>query len=53
MNYSKELDVVINKSLSELITDYQRHIPMFNNEINLSYGKMYQQIKEKNKRNSN
>lgn len=51
MNYSKDLDIVINKSLSELITDYQKHIPMFNNEMNLLYGKMYQQIKEKNQRN--
>ena len=46
MNYSKDLDIVINKSLSELITNYQNHIPMFDNEINLEYGKMYQQLKK-------
>lgn len=46
MNYSKDLDTVINSSLSELITNYQNHIPMFNNELNLQYGEMYQELKE-------
>jgi len=46
MSYSKELDIVINESLSELITNYQKHISMFDNEINLKYGKLYQQIKK-------
>lgn len=51
MNYSKELDIVINQSLSELITDYQKKISMFDNELNLAYGNMYQQIKTENKNN--
>ncbi len=44
MHYSDELDIVINKSLSELITDYQKGIPMFDNAINIAYGEKYQQI---------
>lgn len=49
MGYSKELDMVINNSLSELITDYQNHASMFDRERNLTYGKLYQELKEKNK----
>ena len=48
MNYSDDLDIVINKSLSELITDYQKHVSMFNNDINLEYGAFYKTLKEKN-----
>lgn len=45
MNYSKELDIVIKRSLSELIVDYQNHIPMFDLHKNLSYGEKYKKLK--------
>ena len=45
MNYSDDLDTVIRHALSELITDYQKGISMFNENINLEYAKEYQNIK--------
>ena len=45
MNYSDDLDIVIRHALSELITDYQKGISMFNENINLEYAKEYQNIK--------
>ena len=45
MNYSDNLDIVIRHALSELITDYQKGISMFNENINLEYAKEYQNIK--------
>lgn len=45
MHYSKELDVVIRSSLSELINDYQNHIPMFAKKRNLFYGEKYKKLK--------
>ncbi len=48
MNYSKELDIVINNSLSELISDYKEHKNYFNNVRNLKYGEFYQKLKQKN-----
>jgi protein associated with RNAse G/E len=43
MNYSAELDMVVNESLSELITNYQNGAQYFNNKINLDYGDKYKQ----------
>lgn len=44
MHYSKELDIVIRNSLSELINDYQNHISMFDKHRNLSYGEKYKKL---------
>ncbi|MBR2707905.1 MAG: DUF402 domain-containing protein [Bacilli bacterium] len=45
MGYSNDLDVVIRHALSELIEGYQSGIKMFDNEVNINYGKMYQLLK--------
>ncbi len=47
MDYSDDLDVVVNNSLSDLITDYQNHAIYFDNGINDLYGKKYKDLKEK------
>lgn len=52
MEYSKELDVVINKSLEQLIELYKRGVPMFNNKKNKEYCNNYFNLKEEEK-NSN
>jgi len=48
MNYSDDLDIVINNALSELITDYQNRDIMFDTNANISYGKKYQKLKKEN-----
>lgn len=48
MNYSDDLDKVVRNALSELITDYQSGVVMFDNYLNLEYGKMYQELKSGN-----
>ncbi|MBQ9011249.1 MAG: DUF402 domain-containing protein [Bacilli bacterium] len=45
MNYSPDLHIVINSALSELITDYQNHAIYFDNEENLKYEQLYQNLK--------
>ncbi len=45
MNYSDELDIVIRHALSQLITDYQKGISMFDENINLKYALEYQELK--------
>ena len=45
MNYSDDLDVVVRHALSELITDYQKGISMFDRNINLKYAEEYQKLK--------
>ena len=45
MGYSKELDLVINDSLSELITNYQNHASYFDYGINMMYAKEYNRLK--------
>lgn len=52
MGYSKELDVVINKSLEQLIEFYKSGVPMFNNKKNKEYCNAYFVLKEEEK-NSN
>ena len=42
MHYSPNLDMVIKNSLSELITSYQNHAIMFDNQRNYVYGTFYQ-----------
>ena len=45
MRYSKDLDIVVNNALSELITSYQRGDTMFDLKRNLLYGKKYEKLK--------
>lgn len=52
MGYSKELDIVINKSLEQLIELYKSGVPMFNNKKNKEYCNNYFSLKEDEK-NSN
>ena len=46
MHYSKDLDIVVNNALSELITSYQRGDIMFDLKRNLLYGKKYAKLKD-------
>lgn len=52
MGYSKELDIVINEALKNLIDEYKNGAIMFNKEKNEEYLKLYLQLKEEQK-NSN
>lgn len=52
MGYSKDLDIVINKSLKQLIELYKSGVPMFNNKKNKEYCSNYFKLKETEK-NSN
>ncbi|MEG0022203.1 MAG: DUF402 domain-containing protein [Bacilli bacterium] len=47
MNYSNELDIVIRSALTELITEYQKGIPMFQQETNLNYHIAYKELQKK------
>lgn len=47
MNYSDELDVAIRSALSELITDYQNGVSMFDKNTNLKYEEEYQRLRKK------
>lgn len=44
MNYSDDLDKVINESLEELISIYKEGSELFNKEKNLEYNKIYQEL---------
>ena len=48
MNYSDDLDKVVTNALSELITEYQNGVKMFDMSLNLEYGKLYQDLKSSN-----
>lgn len=52
MNYSDELDIVINNALKELINDYKNKIIMFDEKKNLEYLDLYLNLKKENE-NSN
>lgn len=52
MGYGKDLDIVINKSLEQLIELYKSGIPMFNSKKNKEYCNVYFKLKEEEK-NSN
>ncbi|MEG0409216.1 MAG: DUF402 domain-containing protein [Bacilli bacterium] len=47
MNYSTELDIVIRSALTELINEYQKGIPMFQQETNLNYHIAYKELQKK------
>ena len=46
MEYSDELDVVINGAMDDLIKKYIEKVPMFNAKNNYEYEKIYNNIKE-------
>ena len=46
MNYSEDLDMVINNALSELINEYQSGAIMFNSKNNNEYLKLYLDVKK-------
>jgi len=46
MNYSDDLDVVVNSALSELVASYQEKLPMFQTEVNKEYLETYFKVKE-------
>lgn len=46
MEYSDELDVVINRAMDDLIKKYIEKVPMFNAKNNYEYEKIYNNIKE-------
>ena len=46
MEYSDELDVVINGAMDDLIKKYIEKVPMFNSKNNYEYEKVYNNIKE-------
>jgi protein associated with RNAse G/E len=46
MNYSDELDKIINSSLNELINDYENKKIMFSKEINNNYYNLYKSIEK-------
>ena len=49
MNYSDELDIVINKALDDLISRYNNKEEMFSKELNLQYYNKYMKIKNESK----
>lgn len=44
MNYSEDLDMIINSSLEELIRDYENQAIMFSKEVNNYYYNIYKNI---------
>ena len=50
MNYSDELDIVVNSALDELIRDYMNGSKIFNAEKNKKYLEKYINIKQHNKK---
>ncbi len=52
MGYSKELDIVINGSLKDLIQDYKNGIVMFDEKTNIEYLNLYLKLKKESE-NSN
>ena len=52
MNYSDDLDIVINSALEELIEDYKKGISMFSEKNNKEYLEIYMQL-TKESENSN
>lgn len=49
MNYSKDLDIVVNRALDDLIKDYKNEVSMFDSKSNKDYYYQYKKIKEENK----
>ena len=46
MNYSNDLDKVVNKSLEDLITLYENNYEVFNPELIYEYNKKYRALKK-------
>jgi len=46
MNYSDDLDLVINNAIKQLILDYKLHINMFDEKTNQDYLKKYFELKK-------
>ena len=46
MQYSKELDIVINNAMKDLIKEYSEGALMFNKENNEKYLKLYLELKK-------
>lgn len=53
MNYSKELDIVIKKSLDNLIEDYINGEVYFNNYKNMKYSQLYNELNKMNREKTN
>ncbi|MBQ4633975.1 MAG: DUF402 domain-containing protein [Bacilli bacterium] len=53
MNYSKELDIVIKKSLDNLIEDYINGEVYFNNYRNMKYSQLYNELNKMNREKTN
>ena len=49
MGYSKDLDIVINNAMKELISEYSAGAFMFSSQSNITYLEMYTQLKEEYK----
>ena len=49
MNYSKDLDIVVNRALDDLIKEYKNEVSMFDSKSNKEYYYQYKKIKEENK----
>lgn len=52
MEYSADLDIVVNNAMKELIDDYNNNILMFNSNSNEGYLKLYYELKKESE-NSN
>jgi len=52
MGYSEELDLIINRALDDLISEYKSSSNIFNNKINQEYSSLYFKLKDEEK-NSN
>lgn len=52
MEYSEDLDIVVNNAMKELLDDYNSHVPMFDSRTNEEYLKLYYDLK-KEAENSN
>lgn len=53
MNYSKELDIVIKKSLDNLIEGYINGEVYFNNYKNMKYSQLYNELNKMNREKTN
>jgi hypothetical protein len=51
MNYSDDLDIVVNSALEELIRDYMNGSKIFNGEKNKMYLEKYLNIKQQSRKN--
>lgn len=52
MEYSEDLDIVVNNAMKELLDDYNSHVTMFDSRTNEEYLKLYYDLK-KEAENSN